>query len=169
MKKILSAVGLVAAAVGGYLFLTGGEEKVIRNRIRDLATALSAPANEPPLARVGRLGPLRNYFTPDVAVELPGEGLSLRGQDELLGLAGRAPVPSSGIVVETGDIEVQIQSDRQTADARFPARILERGPDAAESILDARTVALTLVRRDRTWRISSARIMPSDDAAIRWP
>jgi hypothetical protein len=158
---------LAVAALVVYPLLPGSAERAVRDQIDTIVERLSAPAGEEPLARAGRLAALRSQLAPDVRVELQGEGISLRGTDEVIGFGMRTPVPAAGVVVETGDIEVDIRPDRLTADARFSARLLERRADGEPAILDARTVALTLVRHDQAWRVSSARIMPSDDAAAR--
>ena len=167
MRRLLISVAVILAIVAAYSFFAGGSERAVRDRIQALAELLSAPAGEEPLARASRFASLRVHLAPGIRVELPGEGISLQGTDEVSGFALRAAVPAAGILVETGGIDVEIQPDRETADARFSARILERRPDSEPWLLDARTVALTLVRHDRTWRISSARIMPSDDTGGR--
>ena len=166
MKRALLAALVVLAAFVAYTFLPGGEERAVRDKIRRLAAHLSAPAGEEPLVRGARFAALRSSFTPDVRVELPAEGLSFHTFEELAAFAGRA-VPPGGIVLETGDIEVEVRGDHEAADARFPARVLERRGDGEPVLVDARTVSVTLVRHDQAWRISSARIMPSDHASVR--
>ena len=164
----IAAVAAIAVAAAWLLWPS--EENRIRQRLESLADRLSLPAAEEGLARITRAATVRNYFTADVAIEFPAElGLAASGRDEVAALVARAPVPPGGIEVEIVSADIRLGGDSTSADARIETRVVARDTSEDASILDARMIALTLIRGENDWLISHARIMPPDESLGQSP
>lgn len=163
--KVLTLVVVAALAVAAWR-LWPGEERRVKARLAALAAELSIPPGEAGLSRVARAARVRHFFTSDVAVEVVnGQGLTIRGPEEIAGYVARLSVPPEGTRVELLDLETELSADRLAADARVKTRVVSRAAgDRASSVLDARMIALTLRKIEGDWRIASARVMPTDDA-----
>jgi hypothetical protein len=163
-RLFLVLVALLVAAVVAWR-LWPGEERRIRTRLDALAAGLSIAPGEAGLARLTRAAGVRSFFTEDVAVEVADDpGLTIRGREEIAGYVARLTVPPEGTRVELIEVDTQVDADRRSADVRATTRIVVRGTTDPPSILDARTIGLTLRKVEGEWLIANARVMPTDDS-----
>ncbi len=160
------AVPLAIAAVGlaAYL-LWPSEEHRVRARVEALADSLGVPTGEPDLARLSRAARVREYFTEDVTVDFEArEDLFLRGREAVAGIVARPGPARAGVRIELSKLTITVDTTRRSADVRCEGRVVSRDPAADPPTLDARLVCLTLRRVDGAWLVSSARVLPRDDA-----
>ena len=74
------------------------DERSIRRHLSNLAEALSFPLAESGEERLTRVAVLREYFAPDVRVEIDGREITSR--DEIIGLLSHYQPPPGGLNVE---------------------------------------------------------------------
>ena len=128
MKWALRAI--LAAALAGALFLAWtiffpSPEKIIRQRLTELARVVSFSPNEGPIAKLDNPTRAAAFCTSDVevAVEVPGYSHhELSGKDNLLQalMAARASLP--GLQVEFFDPVIELAPNKQAAVVGLTAR-----------------------------------------------
>ena len=102
----------------GWRVLFPNPEKVIRNRLNEVAQLASFAANEGALAKLSNSQKLANYFTPDVEVtiSIPGQASgTLTGRDDLVQRATAARYAAGGLAVELPDISANVAPDKKSA------------------------------------------------------
>lgn len=150
LARIALAVLFGAAAVYAFQQMFPSEEQRIRRQldaIADHANNLTAD-----LSGAATAARLATYFTEDVVID-PGRGVQpLRGRETILALAQTAQVRGE-IRVEVNNADVTVAPDEKSAAVTVTLTVTRDG-GANEQSLDAREVALTMVKRESMWLIS---------------
>lgn len=130
MKKalLLLTVGLLLFA--GYRWLNPGPEKVIRNRLLELAAAASFQSSATPLSNLANAQMIASFCSQNVeiTVDLPGrQAGTVTGRDEVMQglLASRQAVGS--LSVDFYDITVHLSPDGDSATANLTVRARTTG------------------------------------------
>src|SRR5262249_33611905 len=150
-------VSLVLAALAGYFVYQWwfNPNRIIKRRLGEIASTLSAPAAEDDLARLARIARLRGYLDENVRVRIGGAGPELQSRDEALGAAAGWRGGSAGWSVDFVDVDVRVNSDG-TARAYATAELTTREPQTGQQALDSREVAFSFQNKNGEWLIREA-------------
>lgn len=147
--SVLVALGLFFA----WRAWSGGEEAAVRARLAALVSEVNAPAQEG-LGGMARAASIGAYFTDDVQIEM-GRGTSpIEGRPMLIGMAARLQPRLSSYKLEIDDVGVTLSNGDTAADVRLTARFTSRAGTEGQASVDARELALGMVRIEGTWRIA---------------
>jgi len=148
-------VGVVLAALTGYFIYQWwfNPNRIIKQRLGEVAAILSAPANEPPVSRLARVARARRYVDADLRVTL---GRSQYARDEALGLAAGWQIPPGGVNLGFADVDVRVNAD-DTARAFATAQMTTANAQTQQpESLGSAEVSFLLVRRNGDWLIAEA-------------
>jgi len=150
-------VSIVLAALAGYFVYQWwfNPNRIIKQRLGEVASALSAPAAEDDLARLARVARLRRYLDDSVHVRIGRAGPELRSRDEAVGAAAGWKADSNGWTVDFADIDVRVNSD-DTARAFVTIELTTRDPVTGQPTLDSREAVFSLQKKGGDWLISEA-------------
>jgi len=129
------------------------DERSIRRHLSNLAEALSFPLAESGEERLTRVAVLREYFAPDVRVEIDGREITSR--DEIIGLLSHYQPPPGGLNVEFVNILITIADDHESAAVTLTAKVASTNEQGV-STLDERVADITMRKFDDDWVIGSA-------------
>ena len=146
------ALAAISSGLGLYRFLVPTPERIIRQRLNEVARLASFAPNEGALAKAFNAQKLSTRCTSDVelVVTTPGHQQIVNGRDELLALALRARNSFSSLTLEFPDILIVVASDKQSAVADLTARTKLGG----EKEFDVREFRCALKKIDGEWLIS---------------
>jgi hypothetical protein len=148
------AIALLAVMLAGIVYrYWPSDEREIRRHLSNLAEVLSAPANESEVAHLTRMAALREYFAPDVQIQVAGQQMLSR--EALVALVGRWGPPPGGVVVEFVDVTVTLADDHKSADVSLTAKMASTNAQSGESNLDTRAAAVKMSDADGDWVITS--------------
>ena len=152
-------VSAVLAALAGYFVYQWwfNPNRSIKQRLGEVASALSAPAAEGDLARLARLARLRVYLDERIHVRAGRAGPEFSSRDEAIGAAAGWKPTSSAWNVNFVDVDVRVDSD-WTARAFVTAEVATRDPQDGQKMFDSREVVFSLRKRDGDWLISEAEV-----------
>jgi hypothetical protein len=152
-------VSVVLAALAGYFVYQWwfNPNRIIKQRLGEVASALSAPAAEEDIARLARLARLRRYLDDRIHVRVGRGGPEFSSRDEAIGAAAGWKAPSGGRNVDFVDVDVRVNSDG-TARAFVTAEVTSPDPETGQPTVDSREVAFSLGKRDGDWLIGEAEI-----------
>jgi len=158
LVAVLVAVGLWAWSV-----LHPSPEKVIRQRLHELAKAGSFSPKQGLVAKAWNASNLGEFFTPDVqvTVEVPGAQHTLSGRDELLQAAVGAHSAVESLTIEFPDIKVAVAPDQNSAVVNLTAR----GKVAGQRDYYLQELRLRLIRIKRDWLINQIETVKTLSAA----
>jgi hypothetical protein len=148
-------VAVVAVVLFGYFGYQWwfNPSRAVKQRLGEVAAALSVPENEADLARIGRLSQLRRYLADDLHVKAGTE--EFRSRDTAVAIAGSwKPAPGSGDV-HFADVQVFIESDT-TAHAYLGVELTSLDRESGHSTVDTRDASVGLEKRDGEWVIIEA-------------
>ena len=157
-SKFQVFLGLLVAATALFVLYQHyfpNPEKVIRNRLLQLAAAVSAPVPESTAVTLVAADRLRDFLASEVVVEADGPKGNreiFSGRQEVLqaAIAGRKLVRS--LRVEFSGINIRIAPDRLTATAELTARVTQDG-DQEYTVQEFK---MELRQEDHKWRITRA-------------
>jgi phosphoribosylformylglycinamidine synthase len=157
MKRLLAAIG-IALGVGLVLFAlfaAKSDEERIRERLAQLARAVSVDEDENILFRKSRLDrELEQVFTPDVHVDLPELGARPRSRSELVRLATAATRHYRSLDVQLDAERIDVAGDH--AEVQAQAELVSAGDDPGRQ---RRRVTFRLVKDPSLdWQITAARV-----------
>jgi len=155
-------VSVVLAALAGYFIYQWwfNPNRIIKQRLGEVAAALSAAVAEEDLTRIARLGRLRRYLDDKVHIRIGRAGPEFRSRDEVMGAATGWQTGSGGQSVDFVDVDVRVNSDG-TARAYVTGELTTRDPQTGQQTLDSREVMFSFVRKDGDWLISEAEVKDS--------
>ena len=153
VAAILLAV-MVAAV--GYRYWPS-DERSIRRHLSNLAEALSFPLSEGTEERLTRIAVLREYFDPNVHIQLDDREITSR--DEIIELLSRVQPPPGGLNVEFVNITITMAPDQESAAVGLTAKLSSTNEKGVSS-LDERVADVTMRKVDDDWVISSAVLRP---------
>jgi len=142
-------LGLLAA-VGFWAWrtLVPNPEKVIRNRLGELAKAASFSSNQGLMTTAWNASSLAEFFTPDVevTVDVPGSQHTFNGRDELLQAYMSARKVVQSLSIKFPDIKVTVAPDKVSAVVYLTAEARVAGE--RDFFLQELRLQLILVKRD---------------------
>jgi len=148
-------VSIVLAALAGYFAYQWwfNPNRIIKQRLGGVAAALSAPADEQPVARLARVAQLRRYLDERVRVNM---GASQYSRDEALGAAAAWPIPPGGVNLDFADVDVRVNSDG-SARAFATAQMTTKDPQTQQpESLASVEVVFSLTKQTGDWLIDQA-------------
>ena len=148
-------VAAVFAALIGYFGYQWwfNPSRAVKQRLGEVAAALSVPENEADIARVARLAQLRRYLADDVVVKAGAE--EIRSRDTLVGIAASwKPQPGSGDV-HFADVQVFIESET-AAHAYLGVEVTSLDRESGHAVVDTRDASVSLAKRAGEWVITAA-------------
>jgi hypothetical protein len=153
---------LVLAGLGffGWQVLHPSPEKVIRERMKEVARLASVQPNESQLARLANAQKLTSFLTHDVeiSVELPGHSRqSWNGIDEVREAVVAAEANIRALKVEFPGVQVTVGPDKKTA---FVALTAE-GTIPGERDINLQELQVSLKKSDNEWLIKKVETVRS--------
>ena len=148
-------VAVVFAALFGYFGYQWwfNPSRAVKQRLGEVAAALSVPENEADIARIARLAQLRRYLAEDLRVKAGNE--EIRSRDAALALAGSwKPAPGSGDV-HFADVQVFIESE-SAAHAYLGVEVTSLDRESGHSVVDTRDFSVSLTKQKGDWVITEA-------------
>lgn len=129
--------------------------RAVQRRLSEIASALSAPDNEPPMSRIGRAAQLRKYLAEDVRIRAGSSELTSR--DQIVGLVSAFTPPPGGWNVQFVDVQVRVNHDTNAdADAYMTVEINSVDPRTGQPTVDGREAAVTMKKVDGEWVLATA-------------
>jgi len=127
--------------------------RAVKQRLGEVAAALSVPEGEADLAHVARLARLRGYLADDLHVRAGAE--EIRSRDTALAIAaGWKPLPGSGDV-HFADVQVFIESET-AAHAYLAVELMSIDKPTGQPTVDSRDASVSLARKNGEWVITAA-------------
>jgi hypothetical protein len=148
-------VALVFVALFGYFGYQWwfNPARAAKQRLGEVAFALSVPENEADIARIGRLAQLRKYLDEDLHLKIGDD--EIRSRDAAVGLAaGWRPRAGSGDV-HFADVQLFIESDT-AAHAYLAVELTSLDHESGHSIVDSRDASISMAKRNGEWVITAA-------------
>jgi hypothetical protein len=150
---VVAAVLLAVMVAGvGYRYWPS-DARSIRRHLSNLAEALSFPLSEGTEERLTRIAVLREYFDPNVHIQLDDREIASR--DEIISLLSQFQPPPGGVNVEFVNITITVTPDRESAAVRLTAKLSSTN-EKGMSTLDERVADVTMRKVDDDWVMSSA-------------
>jgi len=148
-------VSIVVAVLAGYFAYQWwfNPNRIIKQRLGELAATLSAPDNEAPVARIARVARVRRFVDERLRVTMGRSGYS---RDEALGAAAAWPIPPGGVILDFADVDVRVNSDG-TARAFATAQMTTRNVQTRQPVsLGSVEVVFSLTKQSGDWLIDAA-------------
>jgi len=148
-------VALVFVALFGYFGYQWwlNPARAAKQRLGEVAFALSVPENETDIARIGRLAQLRKYLDEDLRLTIGGK--EIRSRDAAVGIAaGWKPQAGSGDV-HFADVQLFIESET-TAHAYLAVELTSLDRDSGRPTVDSRDASVSMARKNGEWVITAA-------------
>ena len=148
-------VALVFAALIGYFGYQWwfNPARAAKQRLGEVAFALSVPENESDVARLGRLAQLRKYLDEDLRLKIGGE--EIRSRDAALGIAAGWKPPAGSGDVHFADVQLFIESDT-AAHAYLAVELASLDKESGHSTVDSRDASVSMARKNGEWVITAA-------------
>ena len=155
MKNGSVYVGIVFAALAGYFTYQTwfSPSRAVKQRLGQIAGALSIPDSESDIDRIARLARLRGYLATDVHVTVSGADVD--GSGAIVGAAASAR-PAGGVNIQCVDVQVSVESPA-TAHSGLMLEVNTRGA-AGEPVSDRYETIVDLQKRDGEWIVVKAEI-----------
>jgi hypothetical protein len=148
-------VAIVFAALFGYFGYQWwfNPARAVKQRLGQVAGALSVPEAEADMARLARIARLRGYLADDLHVRVGASDVGSR--DMALAIAaGWKPEPGSGDV-HFADVQVFIESET-AAHAYLAVELTSLDKESGHATVDSRDASVNLAKRDGEWVITTA-------------
>lgn len=127
--------------------------RAVKQRLGEIAGALSIPEGEGDLGRVARLARLRGFLAEDLRLKIGAE--DIRTRDAALAIAAAwKPQPGSGDV-HFADVQVFIESE-SAAHAYLAVELTSLDKESGHSVVDTRDASVSLARQNREWVVTAA-------------
>ena len=155
MTKGSAYVAVVFALLFGYFGYQWwfNPSRAVKQRLGEVAAALSVPEGEPDIARIARLVRLRRFLGDDLRVLAGAQDIGSR--DTAVAIAGAwKPQPGSGDV-HFADVQVFIESET-SAHAYLAVELTSLDRPSGQPTVDSRDASVSLARRNGEWVITFA-------------
>ena len=146
---------VVAAGVWLWTVLFPRPEKVIRQRLAEVARLVSFRADENPLAALGGARKLAGFCSPDLHVKLAAPANAehtFESRDEIVQTLLAARGAGGTLKIEFVDVLVTLAPGQQSAEVDLTARIQSSGSNE----LNLQEIKFTLRKTDGEWIITRA-------------
>jgi hypothetical protein len=155
-------VAVVFAALFGYFGYQWwlNPARAAKQRLGEVAFALSVPENETDIARIGRFAQLRKYLDEDLRLKIGAE--EIRSRDAAIGIAaGWKPAQGSGDV-HFADVQLFIESDT-AAHAYLAVELTHLDRESGHSTVDSRDASVSMAKKNGEWVITAAESKQAPD------
>jgi len=154
-------VAAVFAALVGYFVYQWwfNPARAIKQRLGQVAAALSAPAADSDIGRLERLAALRRYLADDIRVDIGG-AQPIASRDAVVGAVAALKPPAGGVDVQFVDTQVSVDSE-STGRAYLTVEVTTPDRQTGRPAVDSREAVVTLARRGGEWVITSAESRPN--------
>jgi hypothetical protein len=148
-------VAVVFAALFGYFGYQWwfNPARAAKQRLGEVAFALSVPENESDVARIGRLAQLRKYLDDDLRLKIGTE--EIRSRDAALGIAAGWKPPAGSGDVHFADVQLFIESDT-AAHAYLAVELASLDKESGHSTVDSRDASVGMAKKNGEWVITAA-------------
>ena len=148
-------VAVVFAALIGYFGYQWwfNPARAAKQRLGEVAFALSVPENETDVARIGRLAQLRKYLDENLRLKIGAD--EIRSRDAAVGLAAAWKPQAGSGDVHFADVQLFIESDT-AAHAYLAVELTSLDPDSGHSTVDSRDASVSMARKHGEWVITAA-------------
>ena len=148
-------VALVFAALIGYFGYQWwfNPARAAKQRLGEVAFALSVPENESDVARIGRLAQLRQYLDDDLRLKIGAE--EIRSRDAALGIAAGWKPPAGSGDVHFADVQLFIESET-AAHAYLAVELASLDKESGHATVDSRDASVSMARKNGEWVITAA-------------
>jgi hypothetical protein len=127
--------------------------RAAKQRLGEVAFALSVPEHETDIARIARLAQLRKYLDEDLHLKIGADQISSR--DAAVGIAaGWRPQPGSGDV-HFADVQLFIESET-AAHAYLAVELTSLDRDSGHPTVDSRDASVSMAKKNGEWVITAA-------------
>jgi len=150
-------VAVVFAALFGYFGYQWwyNPSRAVKQRLGQVAGALSVPEAESDVARIARLARLRGYLADDLHLRVGAQEIGSR--DAALAVAAAwKPEPGSGDV-HFADVQVFIESET-AAHAYLAVELTSLDKATGQPTVDARDASVSLGRQNGEWVVTTAEL-----------
>ena len=144
--------------------------RAVKQRLGQVAGALSVPEGEADMARIARLARLRRFLADDLRLHIGAD--EIRSRDAAVGIAaGWKPQAGSGDV-HFADVQVFIESDT-VAHAYLAVELTSLDKESGHATVDSRDASVSLARQHGEWVITAAEskempaLRPGSGQAVR--
>jgi hypothetical protein len=127
--------------------------RAAKQRLGQVAFALSVPENESDIARVGRLAQLRTYLDEDLRIRVGDE--EIRSRDAAVGIAAGWKPPAGSGDVHFADVQLFIESDT-TAHAYLAVELTSLNRESGHPTIDSRDASVSMAKKNGEWVITAA-------------
>jgi hypothetical protein len=148
-------VAVVFVALFGYFGYQWwfNPSRAVKQRLGEVAFALSVPENETDISRIGRLAQLRRYLADDLRVKAGSE--EIRSRDTAVAMAASWKPQAGSGDVHFADVQVFMESN-DSAHAYLAVELTNLDRDSGHSTVDTRDASVSLAKRDGEWVITAA-------------
>jgi hypothetical protein len=127
--------------------------RAAKQRLGEVAFALSVPANESDIARIGRLAQLRKYLDQDLHLRIGAD--EIRSRDAAIGIAAGWKPPAGSGDVHFADVQLFIESDT-AAHAYLAVELTSLDRESGHPVVDLRDASVSMARKNGEWVITAA-------------
>jgi len=148
-------VAAVIAALAAYFTYQWwfNPARAIKQRLGQVAAALSVPAPDSDIARLERLAALRRYLADEVRVDLAG-AQPVASREAVLAIVASMRPPGGAVDVQFVDTQVNVESS--SSGRAYLTVEVTTSDRTGQPTVDSRDAIVTLVRRGGEWLITSA-------------
>ena len=147
-------VAAVIAALAAYFTYQWwfNPARAIKQRLGQVAAALSVPAPDSDIARLERLAALRRYLADEVRVDLAG-AQPVASREAVLAIVASLRPPGGAVDVQFVDTQVNVESS--SSGRAYLTVEVTTSDRTGQPAVDSRDAIVTLVRRGGEWLITS--------------
>lgn len=148
-------VAAVIAALAAYFTYQWwfNPARAIKQRLGQVAAALSVPAPDSDIARLERLAALRRYLADEVRVDVAG-AQPVASREAVLAIVASLRPPGGAVDVQFVDTQVNVESS--SSGRAYLTVEVTTSDRTGQPTVDSRDGIVTLVRRGGEWLITSA-------------
>jgi hypothetical protein len=150
---VIAVVAAALLAVWAWRTWWPSDEQRIRGRLRAFAADFNESTTDG-LGTVARAARLGSYLTDDVVVDLGSGSPPIQGRETLMAMATRLQMRTAAFTLDLVDINVTMAGGE--ADVNLTVAFKRRSIGTGEESVDAREMALRMVKSDGEWRIRRA-------------
>jgi hypothetical protein len=153
LLNILLAAAALAILLWGGMRLLPNDEKIIRKRLTHLAAVASVKPDQSMLSRAANVQRLRDYFSPEVTIEIDDWGqraFSIHGRNDLISLASAAQTQLREAKFKLVDLQVTVDRAQNQASALMTLL----GDINGERYAISQVIALHLQKTEGEWLIT---------------
>ena len=154
-RPVLVSLAVLVLAVVAWRYWVPDDKRDVRRRLNAFAAEFNetTAAGLATIAHAARIG---TYFTEDVVVEFGDGAPPIRGRKTLIAMATRLQPRTSAFTLELLDQNVTISAP-STAEVNVTAAFRRRSRVAGEDAVEARELALRMVKTGGNWLVSEVK------------